>query len=447
MKYQSIQRSRGVYPVQLMCRCLRVSRSGFYAWTRREPSAREQENRRLLRRIREHHEASDGVLGAPRMHEDLRLEGETASLNRVARLMAREDLQGHRSEAAVAPEAEQRTAAAHVRNHLERDLRASEPNQKWVTDITYIPTGEGWLYVCVVIELYRGEVVGWSMPRARIATFLQAVLMACWQRPRGQSVILHSDRGTQFTSYEYQRFLKDHDITLSMSAVGHCADNAAAEGFFGMLKRERVNRTTYRTRREGRADVFDYVERFYNPRIRRTINALSRTETTLTHLTAKTGYNPSRPTGRGNSTATAYSYRVASLAGLGFPVEVSQLASIMLAASIPAVAPPLNSTMPSTTRTADGTARTPKLANILGADSTVTPPPEISMASSRDSATNRILTSCPAKLRTTAWLNGHSTSTNTRSSQGEETDEADTESPTVAAIGFTAPPPELTMIA
>jgi len=141
-----------------------------------------------------------------------------------------------------------------------------------------------------VIDLYRGEVVGWSMSaRQDRQLVLQAVLMACWQRPRGQNVILHSDRGTQFTSYEYQRFLKDHDITLSMSAVGHCADNAAAEGFFGMLKRERVNRTTYRTRREGRADVFDYIERFHNPRIRRRIDALSTTETALTHLSAKTG--------------------------------------------------------------------------------------------------------------------------------------------------------------
>ena len=289
MKYQSIQRCRGVYPVQLMCRCLRVSRSGFYAWARREPSAREQDNRRLLGRIREHHEASDGVLGAPRMHEDLCLEGETASLNRVARLMARDGLRGIPQKRQWRRKSSS-TRPAHVRNHLERDFTASGPNQKWVTDITYIPTGEGWLYLCAVIDLYRGEVVGWSMSaRQDRHLVLQAVLMACWQRPRGQSVILHSDRGTQFTSYEYQRFLKDHDITLSMSAVGHCADNAAAEGFFGMLKRERVNRTTYRTRREGRADVFDYIERFHNPRIRRRIDALSSSETALTHLSAKMG--------------------------------------------------------------------------------------------------------------------------------------------------------------
>jgi len=118
---------------------------------------------------------------------------------------------------------------------------------------------------------------------------LQAVLMACWQRPRVYTVILPSDPDTQFTSCEYQRFLKDHGITLSLSAVGHCADNAAAEGFFGMLKRERVDRATYRTRREARADVFDYIERFHTSRVRRRIDALSTTETALTHLSAKTG--------------------------------------------------------------------------------------------------------------------------------------------------------------
>jgi putative transposase len=118
---------------------------------------------------------------------------------------------------------------------------------------------------------------------------LQAVLMACWQRPGRRPVILHSDRGTQFTSYEYQQFLEDHNITLSMSAIGHCGDNAPAEGFFGMLKRERINRRRYRTVADARADVFDYVERFHNPRIRRRLDALQKEESALTQLSAKTG--------------------------------------------------------------------------------------------------------------------------------------------------------------
>lgn len=289
MKYQSIQRCRGVYPVQLMCRCLKVSSSGFYAWSRRSPSARARDNRRLLERIREHHAASDGVMGAPRMHEVLTDEGETASLNRIARLMARDELQGipqrrrwRRKPSGVRP--------AHVCNHLERDFTATEPNTKWVTDITYIRTAEGWLYLCVVVDLFGGKVIGWSMSTVQDRQLvLKAVLMACWQRSGRRTVILHSDRGTQFTSYEYQQFLEDHDITLSMSDVGHCADNAPAEGFFGMLKRERINRRRYLTVRDARSDVFDYIERFHNPRIQRRLDSLDRGISVLTQPSAETG--------------------------------------------------------------------------------------------------------------------------------------------------------------
>lgn len=289
MKYQSIQRCRGAYPVHLMCRCMKVSRSGFYTWASRPPSPRTLENRRLLARIREHHTASDGVMGAPRIREELIVEGETASLNRIARLMATEGLKGipQKRRWRHKPSAER---PAHVRNHLERDFSAEAPNTKWVTDIAYIRTAERWLYLCVVLDLCSSKVIGWSMSRTQDRQLvLKAVLMACWQRPKGQPVILHSDRGTQFTSWEYQRFLKDHQITLSMSAVGHCGDNAAAEGFFGLLKRERVNRRRYRTVAEARGDVFDYIERFHNPRMERRLDVLTRGQSDLTQLSAKTG--------------------------------------------------------------------------------------------------------------------------------------------------------------
>ena len=252
-------------------------------------SRREADNRRLLVRIHEHHTASDGVMGMPRMHEELTDEGETASRNRIARLMARNGLKGipqrkqwRRKPSGIRP--------AFVQNHLERDFKASEPNTKWVTDITYIRTAERWLYLCVVIDLYGGKVVGWSMSTTQDRQLvLQAVLMACWQRPDREPVILHSDRGTQFTSYEYQDFLKDHHLTLSMSAVGHCGDNAPAEGFFGMLKRERANRRRYRTVRDARSDVFDYIERFHNPRIQRRLDSRHEGVSTLTQPSAKTG--------------------------------------------------------------------------------------------------------------------------------------------------------------
>jgi putative transposase len=272
-----------------MCRCLRVSRSGFYAWARRPSSNRARDNARLLGRIRELHRTSDGVMGAPRIHEVLTDEGETASLNRIARLMAKDGLQGipqkrrwRRKASGVRP--------AHVQNHLERDFTARAPNTKWVTDITYIYTAERWLYLCVVLDLFGGRVVGWATSTTQDRHLvLQAVLMACWQRPNRQPVVLHSDRGTQFTSYEYQQFLQDHQITLSMSAVGHCGDNAPAEGFFGLLKRERIHRRRYRTVAEAQADVFDYIERFHNPRMQRRLEARHTAANVLSHVSAKTG--------------------------------------------------------------------------------------------------------------------------------------------------------------
>lgn len=146
----------------------------------------------------------------------------------------------------------------HVENHLARDFASPAANRKWVTDITFIRTAESWLYLCVVIDLYSRLVVGWSMSAVQDRQLvLQAVLMALWQREDRDPVLLHSDRGCQFTSEEYQRFLRGHNLICSMSAVGSCADNALVEGFFGMLKRERVNRRHYLTRADARADVFD----------------------------------------------------------------------------------------------------------------------------------------------------------------------------------------------
>ena len=272
-----------------MCRCLKVSRSGFHAWEQRPRSARAIDNARLLVRMRALHEGSDGVMGMPRMHEELGYEGETASPNRIARLMACEGLHGvpHRrawrkKKSGVRPDT--------VRNHLERDFAANEPDTKWVTDITYIRTAEGWLYLCVVLDLYSKRVIGWAMADIQDRQLvLKAVLMALWQRSSKEPVILHSDRGTQFTSAEYQQFLQGHQLVCSMSAVGHCGDNAAAEGFFGLLKRERVNRRRYRTRDEARSDVFDYIECFHNPRMQRRLDARDQEYVALTQLSAKTG--------------------------------------------------------------------------------------------------------------------------------------------------------------
>jgi putative transposase len=172
-------------------------------------------------------------------------------------------------------------------HHLDRQFQADAPNTKWATDITYVRTAEHWLYLCVVIDLHSNVVVSWSMShRQDRQLVIQAVLMALWQRQDRSPVILHSDRGTQFTSDEYQQFLKGHNVICSMSGVGSCADNAAVESFFGLLKRERVNRRQYRTRPEARADVFDYIERFHNPRRRR---QLETRKVDLTKPSAETG--------------------------------------------------------------------------------------------------------------------------------------------------------------
>ena len=284
-----MERCRDAFPVRLMCRCLRVSPSGYYGWRDRPASRRKQANRRLLVRIRNLHAESDGVFGSPRMWEELRYLGESCSRNRVARLMRENGLRGipQRRRWRTKPTG---TRPDHVQNHLARDFTADQPNTKWVTDITYIRTAEGWLYLSVVVDLYSGRVVGWSMStRQDRQLVLQAVLMALWQRTDRSPVVLHSDRGCQFTSDEYQRFLKGHQIRSSMSAVGTCADNAAAESFFGLLKRERVNRRQYRTRAEARADVFDYIERFHNPRRARKIEQLKKEEVDLTQPSVETG--------------------------------------------------------------------------------------------------------------------------------------------------------------
>mgnify|MGYP003466347595 CR=1 FL=1 len=264
-----IAHCRSDYPVRMMCRCLEVSTSGFYAWACRVPGARARENVRLLDRIREIHEDSLGVIGAPRMHEDLTDEGESVRLNGGARLMAGAGLQGW---------------------PRRRDFSANEPETKWVTDITEILTLEGKLYLCIVLDLFSKLVVGWSMHhRQDRHMVVRAVQMAVWQRTGGSEIILHSDRGGQFISGTYQKFLGGNALVCSMSAVGHCADNAACEGFFGMLKRERVHHRQYRTRDEARADLFDYLERFHNPRMRRRVARQDRKFSALTQPSVEMG--------------------------------------------------------------------------------------------------------------------------------------------------------------
>jgi putative transposase len=284
-----IDRCRDAFSVRMMCRCLNVSPSGYYGWRNRPLSAQARDKQRLLKRIRWHHAESDGVLGSPRIWDELRYEGETCSKNRVARLMRVDDIRGipqrrrwRKKQSSERPDG--------IQNHLQRDFNADEPNTKWVTDITYIRVNKVWLYLCVVLDLHSKIIVGWSMShRQDRQLVIQSVLMALWQRQEKTPVILHSDRGCQFTGDEYQRFLKGHNLISSMSAVGSCADNAAVEGFFGQLKRERVKRRHYQTRSEARADIFDYIELFHNPRRRRKLDQINQGRLALTQPSVVAG--------------------------------------------------------------------------------------------------------------------------------------------------------------
>ncbi len=223
-----VERCRGALPIAMMCRLLKVSRSGFHDWRDREPSVSAKDNARLLRRITALHEARGGILGSPRITEDLHYQGNTCSKNRVARLMRSASLKGVPMKGRPkSPPSEPRPDG--VSNELAQDFAADEARTKWVTDITYVRTGEGWLYLCVVIDLFSKQVVGWSTSAIQDRQLvIQAVLMALWQRNGNAHVILRSDRGCQFTSDEYRRFLSGYNITCSISGVGTCADNAAA---------------------------------------------------------------------------------------------------------------------------------------------------------------------------------------------------------------------------
>ena len=249
---------------------LAVSPAGFYEWHGRAPSKRSLEDTRLLALIQASFAASDSTYGAIRVARDLRDWGERCGKRRTGRLMREASLrarpkrrrrpadEGARPECSIAP------------NVLDRQFEADGPNKKWVADFTYVWTAEGWLYVAAVLDLYSRKVVGWSMSQTMTAQLVtDALLMAIWRRGKVMDLLHHSDQGSQYTAEDFQRLLADQGVTCSMSRRGDCWDNAVMESFFSTLKRERVyRREQYATRDEARADVFDYIERFYNPRRR-----------------------------------------------------------------------------------------------------------------------------------------------------------------------------------
>ena len=264
MKYACIERRRSHYPVRMMCRLSRVSASGYYAWRTRPDCPRAKTDRELTAKIKRVHAQSKGVYGSPKIKAELASEGCHVGRNKVAKIMRLERLRGcpkRRFRVTT-----QRNPAHRVaRNLLQQNFVASAPNQRWVADITYISTHQGCIYLAVILDLYSRRVVGWSMSRwmsRRIV--VDALRMAVNARQPQGNLIHHSDRGGQYTSDDLRNELARHGIEASMSSTGNCYDNAVAESFFVLLKRERVNRVRYRTREEARADVFEYIEVFYS---------------------------------------------------------------------------------------------------------------------------------------------------------------------------------------
>ncbi|HGO4162735.1 TPA: IS3 family transposase [Serratia marcescens] len=263
LKYRFINEHRTVWGVMTMCRVLHVARAGFYAWLHNPVSARDKDNQRLLTLIRDSYSLSGGVYGYRRVHGDLNEIGETCGKNRVGRLM-----QLNRIKAVRGYKAPRRIAgrpSVVAPNRVQRQFTVVRANQVWVTDITYIRTWQGWLYLAVVIDLFARNVVGWSMkPTLSRELALDALMMAVWRRKPDSEVIVHSDQGCQYGSDDWQRFCRANNLAPSMSRRGNCWDNAVAESFFSSLKKERIRKRIYKTRDLARADIFDYIEVFYN---------------------------------------------------------------------------------------------------------------------------------------------------------------------------------------
>ncbi|WP_181360122.1 IS3 family transposase [Stenotrophomonas panacihumi] len=263
-KYAFMRAHAREFRLVAMCRVLGVQRSGYYAWVRHGTSVREREDQRLLGLIKHHWLASGGVYGYRKITLDLREAGETCSRHRVRRLMQAEGL---RAQVGYGRKPRHRGGPVGVvANVLNREFAPKAPNRVWVTDITYIRTYEGWLFLAAVMDLYSRQIVGWATaPTMTSDLVLQALVAAAWRRKPGPGVLVHSDQGCQFTSSDWQSFLKAHRMVPSMIRRGNCHDNAVAESFFSVLKKERIKRRIYPNRATAASDVFDYIEMFYNP--------------------------------------------------------------------------------------------------------------------------------------------------------------------------------------
>jgi transposase InsO family protein len=266
--FSFIQHHKDAWPVRLMCDALGVSTAGFYAWLRRPVSQQQQRRDALLVEISAVHAEVKQRYGSPRIRAELEARGVECCVNTVAKLMHDNDFR-----AKTARKFKNTTDSNHslpvADNLLDRQFDPEAPNERWVADITYIPTREGWLYLAAVEDLYSRMVVGWSMADTRTSRLVvDALEMAVARRLPEEGLLAHSDRGSQYASEHYQRLLGQHGIACSMSGVGQCWDNAPMESFFASLKKELVHHEDYQSRAQARASIFEYIEAFYNPKRR-----------------------------------------------------------------------------------------------------------------------------------------------------------------------------------
>lgn len=263
MKFVFFAKHRSIWPVAWLCEALGVSRSGFHAWLNRTSSQRSRDDVEIGTKVRASFVAGARTYGARRVWRDVLAEGVACGLHRVERLMRTEGLRARPRWRGLPKDDGLRQAGA--ANFLDRQFVADRPNQKWIADFTYIWAAEGCLYVAAVIDLFSRRIVGWSMKAEMTAQFVtDTLIMAIWRRGKPNALLHHSDQGSQYTSEPFQRLMADHGITCSMSRSGNVWDNAAMESFFSSLKTERTARKVYSSRSQARADVFGYIERFYN---------------------------------------------------------------------------------------------------------------------------------------------------------------------------------------
>jgi len=265
VKYQFIADYREEFEITVMCRVLAVSRSGYYAWRKRPTSPRKMADQELSQQIKEIHQQSRQTYGSPRIQAELAENGINCGAKRVARLMRDEELSAKQSRKFKVSTTDSAHNYPVAPNRLNQDFNASRPNEKWLTDITYIPTAEGWLYLAVVLDLYSRRIVGWAMSDSLERQLVIAALqMAINTRQPPPGLLHHSDRGSQYASDDYQALLTKYQMQGSMSRKGNCYDNAPTESFFGTLKTELVHHCHYQTQAEAKTDLFEYIEVFYN---------------------------------------------------------------------------------------------------------------------------------------------------------------------------------------